>query len=61
VADLTILDLERGSIAYTVASGNMVYAEGALTGSGGSFLTTDAGISFAQEQGIKGEVVRHIT
>ncbi len=61
VADLTILDLERGSIAYTVASGNMVYAEGALTGSGGSFLTTDAGIGFAQEQGIKGEVVRHVT
>lgn len=57
-ADVTVLDVARGEVAYTLVGGDVVFARGALTGRGGRLLTTDVGVAFATSQGIGGEAVR---
>ncbi|MDR7544235.1 MAG: amidohydrolase family protein [Armatimonadota bacterium] len=44
-ADITVVDLERGSATWSVAVGRVVLADGQVTGRGGLLLTTPRGES----------------
>lgn len=56
-ADVTVVDLERASPIATVAQGRVVFSEGRVTGSGGALLTTEAGVSQLQEEGIPYQLI----
>lgn len=48
-ADITVLDLERLDAVMSFAGGRKVMEHGSVTGMGGTFLTTEAGVKYAEE------------
>ena len=48
-ADITVLDMKRLDAAMSFAGGKRIMDHGRVTGSGGTFLTTKAGVKTAQE------------
>lgn len=52
-ADITVLDLERLDAVMSFAGGRKIMERGTVTGTGGTFLTTEAGVKTAEKMQIK--------
>lgn len=52
-ADITVLDLERLDAVMSFAGGRKIMYHGSVTGTGGTFLTTEAGVKTAEKRQLK--------